>query len=156
MALLAAGALTLGLTACGSDDSSDNNGNNASGGSKGGDNYVTVKGSEPQNPLIPGNTNEVGGGNIVDMIYSGLVYYDKDGNTHNDMAESIDLEGDTTYRVKLRDDIVVMRQGVAVEQGHADAIFDRPQDPYTRNLINSVPGLGIELGTGAQLGLDVG
>ena len=91
LALLAAGALTLGLTACGSDE--------------GGDNYVTARGSEPQNPLIPGNTNEVGGGNIVDMIYSGLVYYDKDGNTHNDMAESIDLEGDTTYRVKLRDDI---------------------------------------------------
>lgn len=98
LAVIAASALTFGVTACSSDSSSD-------GGTSGGTNYITVKGSEPQNPLIPGNTNEVGGGNIVDMIYSGLVYYDKDGETHNDMAESIDLEGDKTYRVKLRDDI---------------------------------------------------
>ncbi|MDK8878883.1 ABC transporter ATP-binding protein [Corynebacterium sp. MSK008] len=46
------------------------------------------------------------------------------------------------------DDIVVMRQGKAVEQGTADQIFDSPQDEYTRNLINSVPGLHIELGRG--------
>lgn len=46
------------------------------------------------------------------------------------------------------DDIVVMRQGKAVEQGSADQIFDNPQDEYTRNLINSVPGLHIELGRG--------
>ena len=46
------------------------------------------------------------------------------------------------------DDIVVMRQGKAVEQGTADQIFDNPQDEYTRNLINSVPGLHIELGRG--------
>lgn len=46
------------------------------------------------------------------------------------------------------DDIVVMRQGKAVEQGRADDIFDSPQDPYTQNLINSVPGLNIELGVG--------
>lgn len=97
VAVLAAGALTLGLAACGS-DSADN------GGASGGSNYVTARGSEPQNPLIPGNTNETGGGNILDTIYAGLVYYDKDGETHNDLAESIDLEGDKTYRVKLRED----------------------------------------------------
>lgn len=97
VAVLAAGALTLGLAACGSD--SDGN-----GGAAGGSNYVTTRSSEPQNPLIPGNTNEIGGGNILDTIYAGLVYYDKDGETHNDLAESIDLEGDKTYRVKLRED----------------------------------------------------
>lgn len=53
------------------------------------------------------------------------------------------------------DHVVVMRQGVAVEQGPADAIFDNPQDAYTQNLINSVPGLNIELGTGENLGIDV-
>ena len=46
------------------------------------------------------------------------------------------------------DDIVVMRQGKVVEQGPADAIFDTPQEEYTRNLIDSVPGLNIELGRG--------
>lgn len=46
------------------------------------------------------------------------------------------------------DDIVVMRQGKVVEQGPADAIFADPQEEYTRNLIDSVPGLHIELGRG--------
>ncbi|QPK83950.1 ABC transporter ATP-binding protein [Corynebacterium qintianiae] len=53
------------------------------------------------------------------------------------------------------DDIVVMRQGKVVEQGTADRIFDDPRDEYTRNLINSVPGLNIELGTGENLGIEV-
>lgn len=48
------------------------------------------------------------------------------------------------------DDIVVMRQGKAVEQGSADGIFGAPQEEYTRNLIDSVPGLHIELGKRAS------
>ncbi|WJY67749.1 dipeptide ABC transporter ATP-binding protein [Corynebacterium auris] len=54
------------------------------------------------------------------------------------------------------DDIVVMRQGQVVEQGSADAVFGAPQHEYTKNLINSVPGLNIELGTGEELGIDLG
>ncbi|AGF72113.1 iron ABC transporter ATP-binding protein [Corynebacterium halotolerans YIM 70093 = DSM 44683] len=50
------------------------------------------------------------------------------------------------------DDVVVMRQGRAVEQGTADEIFANPREEYTRNLIDSVPGLGIELGTGRTSG----
>ena len=88
----AASALALGLAACGSESGSGSN--NAQGG--GGDNYVLANGSEPQNPLIPGNTNETGGGRIVENIFSGLVYYDGEGNAHNELAESIDLEGDKT------------------------------------------------------------
>ncbi|MEX3516935.1 ABC transporter ATP-binding protein [Corynebacterium camporealensis] len=51
------------------------------------------------------------------------------------------------------DDIAVMKKGAIVEQGTADQVFDNPQEEYTRNLINSVPGLNIELGTGDNLGL---
>ena len=46
------------------------------------------------------------------------------------------------------DDIVVMKKGQAVEQGTADDIFDNAQQDYTRNLINSVPGMHLEIGTG--------
>ena len=95
----AASALALGLAACGSESGSGSN--NAQGG--GGDNYVLARGVEPQNPLVPGNTNENGGGRIVDNIYSGLVYYDGEGKAHNELAESIELEGDKTYRVTLKD-----------------------------------------------------
>lgn len=46
------------------------------------------------------------------------------------------------------DDVVVMKQGKMVESGTADEVFANPKDNYTRDLIDSVPGLGIELGTG--------
>ena len=71
IAALAAGCLAFSLASCSNSESSSE-----AGGSTQSANYITARGSEPQNPLIPGNTNEVGGGNIVDLIYSGLVYYD--------------------------------------------------------------------------------
>jgi len=54
---------------------------------------------------------------------------------------------------QIADEVVVMKQGAVVEQGTADEIFANPQQDYTRDLIESVPGLNIELGTGSQLGL---
>ena len=51
------------------------------------------------------------------------------------------------------DDVVVMQKGAVVEQGTTDEIFDNPSQEYTRNLINSVPGMHIELGTGENLAL---
>ena len=46
------------------------------------------------------------------------------------------------------DDVAVMRQGKLVESGTVDEIFANPTESYTRDLIDSVPGLGIELGIG--------
>ncbi|MBI9000108.1 hypothetical protein M0E87_07285 [Corynebacterium sp. CCM 9185] len=43
-------------------------------------------------------------------------------------------------------DIVVMKQGRVVEADTADEIFAGAKEAYTRDLIDSVPGLGIELG----------
>ena len=53
------------------------------------------------------------------------------------------------------DDIVVMKKGAVVEQGAADEIFANPREDYTRDLIESVPGLNIELGVGEELGIEV-
>ncbi|MDO5049809.1 MAG: ABC transporter substrate-binding protein [Actinomycetaceae bacterium] len=86
----------LALTACsggGTDDA----------GSAGGSNYVVANNTEPQNPLIPTNTNEVGGGKIVDLIFAGLVYYDAEGAVHNDLAESIETEDSQNYTVKIKE-----------------------------------------------------
>lgn len=99
LAVTTAAALALSLAACSSDSSSEGE----SAGGEGEANYILVNGTEPQNPLVPGNTNEVGGGRIVDSIFAGLVYYDVDGSPVNDVAESIELEGDKTYRVTLKD-----------------------------------------------------
>ena len=39
----------------------------------------------------------------------------------------------------MSDDILVMRGGRVVEHGAADDVFDRPQHPYTRELLAAVP-----------------
>jgi peptide/nickel transport system ATP-binding protein/glutathione transport system ATP-binding protein len=39
----------------------------------------------------------------------------------------------------IADDVMVMQQGVAVEQGPLDAVLDQPQHDYTRHLLNAVP-----------------
>ncbi|HQR50285.1 MAG TPA: ATP-binding cassette domain-containing protein [Methylophilaceae bacterium] len=40
----------------------------------------------------------------------------------------------------VADDIVVMHRGRIVEQGKVERIYSDPQQPYTRNLLNSIPG----------------
>ena len=42
----------------------------------------------------------------------------------------------------LADDILVMKDGFTVETGTADQIFNRPQHPYTQQLLAAVPKLG--------------
>jgi peptide/nickel transport system ATP-binding protein len=42
----------------------------------------------------------------------------------------------------LSDRVIVMRDGVIVEAGTADAVFHHPSDPYTRELLDAVPHLG--------------
>ena len=46
-----------------------------------------------------------------------------------------------------------MKKGQVMEAGTSDSIFNNPQEEYTRNLINSVPGMHLEIGTGSNLGL---
>ncbi len=42
----------------------------------------------------------------------------------------------------MADEILVMKDGLTVEHGSADQIFNRPQHPYTKELLGSVPKLG--------------
>ena len=70
----------------------------------GGSSVITVYGSNPQNPLIPTATNEVGGGDPLQNLFSGLVAYNSDGSTVNEVAESIEpSEGSKVWTVKLKD-----------------------------------------------------
>lgn len=95
VAMIAVGALT--LTACGSGDNGD-------GGSDGGDAVITVYGTNPQNPLIPTATNEVGGGDPLNNLFAGLVAYNTDGSIVNEVAESIEPnDKSTVWTIKLKD-----------------------------------------------------
>ncbi|MGW1222904.1 dipeptide ABC transporter ATP-binding protein [Streptomyces sp. SP18CM02] len=42
---------------------------------------------------------------------------------------------------QVSDRVAVMRRGVLVEQGEADAVYEDPRDPYTRQLLAAVPAL---------------
>lgn len=94
--LLAAGALA--LAGCSSKSGGD------ATPTKGGDSKAIIKvsGNEPENPLIPTNTNEVGGGKILDSIFAGLAYYDAKGKLVNDMAESIKVDDPSDLTIKLK------------------------------------------------------
>ncbi|MGW0251040.1 peptide ABC transporter substrate-binding protein [Nocardia goodfellowii] len=85
-------ATSLGLTACSSSDDSADAG------------IVTVNGGEPQNPLVPSNTNENMGGRVVDRLYAGLKYYDANGKAHNEMAEKIETTDRQNYKITIKPD----------------------------------------------------
>jgi oligopeptide transport system substrate-binding protein len=101
-ALVAAGvAASLVLSACGGDDDSGDGG--SGGGGTGGEFSIYI--GEPENPLIPGNTNETEGGQIVDSLFTGLVTYDTETNEalFEGMAESIESDDQITWTVTLKD-----------------------------------------------------
>lgn len=95
LALVAASALV--LAGCSSS-------NDSGGGSSGGDAaaIISTNGSEPQNPLVPTNTNETGGGKILDEIFAGLVYFDAKGAPKNDVAESIQSDDAQNYTITIK------------------------------------------------------
>ena len=91
VALLAAGSLVLAACGGGGDDSGST------------DSVITNFSTEPQNPLIPTSTNETGGGRAIDLLFAGLVSYQKDGSSVNEVAESIESEDNVTWTVTLKD-----------------------------------------------------
>ncbi|WP_433197857.1 peptide ABC transporter substrate-binding protein [Nocardia sp. CA-107356] len=84
-------ATSLGLSACSSSDSADAD-------------IVTTNGGEPQNPLVPTNTNENMGGRVVDRLFAGLKYYDGKGVAHDEMAESIKTTDRKNYTITIKPD----------------------------------------------------
>ena len=110
-------ALSLGVAACGNGEeaptspttggagettegATDGEAGGTPGASSG---IVSMNSTEPQNPLFPADTNEVGGGLVVTQLFAGLVYYDAEGGIHNEVAESIESEDGQHYTVTLAD-----------------------------------------------------
>lgn len=72
------------------------------GGSGDASKVITAFGGEPQNPLMPANTNEVYGGRVMDLLFSGLVSYDAAGKPVNEMADSITTTDSQNYTIKIK------------------------------------------------------
>ncbi len=47
---------------------------------------------------------------------------------------------------QIADDVLVMQKGKLVERATTDDIFDRPQQEYTRALLDAIPGASFEMG----------
>jgi oligopeptide transport system substrate-binding protein len=117
IALIGAGALV--LSGCASGGNGGDSGSN--GGTGGGSAIITTNGNEPQNPLIPTNTTEVGGGKIIDSIFAGLVSYTAEGEIENDVAESIESEDSQNWTVKIREGLTFSDGTPLTAQSFVDA-----------------------------------
>jgi oligopeptide transport system substrate-binding protein len=97
-------AVALAISSCSSSD--DGGGEEQSGGGDPAKNEsveINVFGTEPANPLVPGDTSETGGGKIVDALFTGLMEYDPvSGEPGLANAESFELTAPDEYTVKLK------------------------------------------------------
>lgn len=121
-------AAALVLSGC----SSDNGGNNGGGASGG---IITVDNNEPQNPLIPAITNEVGGGLVLQNIFAGLVYYEADGAVQMESAESIESENDDNqhWTITLKDGLKFSDGSDVTASSFVDAWQYAASDPRFEN-----------------------
>ncbi len=95
-AVIAATSVALVASGCSSSKSSSSSGS-AGGG------IVQAWWGDPQNPLEPVNTNEVNGGAVLNMIFTGLVAYDpKTSKPSNANADSITSTDQQNWTVKLK------------------------------------------------------
>ena len=100
-AMAAASLTTIALvaTACGGGGSTPDPGTSA--GQAGGE--ISIRSCTPQNPLIPANTAEQCGGNLLDAVTAKLVHYNSDTAAPElDIAESIETTDNQTFTVKLK------------------------------------------------------
>ncbi|GAA4824913.1 ABC transporter substrate-binding protein [Nocardioides caeni] len=84
--------MALGLSACGSDDGSGDS-----------ENALTVRGCNPENPLVTINTAETCGGDILDVTTAKLIDYDLEtGEPVNDILESFETTDNINFTVKIK------------------------------------------------------
>ena len=94
-ALGAACAMLFSAAACGGSSSSSQSD---------GQTIISVNNTEPQSPLVPADTNEMGGGKVIRYLFEGLVSYDVKGKQHLEVAKSITPNDDATqYTITIKD-----------------------------------------------------
>jgi oligopeptide transport system substrate-binding protein len=101
MAAAALTALALFATACGGGGGSEPQPGTSQAGGQGGE--ISVRSGTPQNPLIPGNSQEQNGNNILDAVTAKLVHYNTDTAAPElDIAQSIETKDNQNFTVKLK------------------------------------------------------
>ncbi|EAP99953.1 putative peptide transport system secreted peptide-binding protein [Janibacter sp. HTCC2649] len=83
---------------------------------------ISVRGCNPENPLIAGNTSETCGGNVLDVITAKLVKYNVEtAAPENDIAESIETTDNQNFTVKLKKDYKFQDGTVVKAKNFVDA-----------------------------------
>jgi oligopeptide transport system substrate-binding protein len=101
MAVAGLTSIALVATACGGGGATPDPGTSQPAGQTGGE--ITTAGCTPENPLVPGATSEVCGGDIIDAMTAKLVRYNTENAApENDIAESIETTDNKTFTVKLK------------------------------------------------------
>ncbi|GLZ39837.1 ABC transporter substrate-binding protein [Actinokineospora sp. NBRC 105648] len=96
-------ALALTIAGCGGGSESGTGGTTGSGDAGKTDGALSAFTTEPENPLIPGNTNEAGGSKVVRALFTGLTRYDPvTGESKNAMAEKIDTTDSKVFKIKIK------------------------------------------------------
>lgn len=145
----AAAVFALALSACGGGASNEKA---TSGGSTG---IVTANNTEPQRPLIPADINEVGGGRIADLVFSGLFYYAADGEAKPEMAESVTSDDNITWTVKLKQGKKFSDDSEVKARNFVDAWkLGAKEGLLSANFFEPIEGASIN-GTGDLTGLEI-
>jgi len=132
--------LALALAACGGSSTKTTASPAAGGGGT-----ILAYGSEPQNPLLPANTNETGGGRIMKLLFEGLISYDSAGKPVNQVAESINTTDAQNYTIKLKPGwkftngepvnaksfVDAWNFGALIDNAQLNAYFFEPIEGYT-------------------------
>jgi hypothetical protein len=98
-------ALALAMTACGGSDDEEPNATETQGAEAETGGTYSVQINDPENPLIPGNTTESEGNQVLKALFTPLVGYDLDTTevTYDAVAESIESEDNKVWTVTLKD-----------------------------------------------------
>jgi len=137
-----AASLALVLSACGGTTTPTTT---PTAGAGGGGGTIIAYGSEPQNPLLPANTNETGGGRIMKLLFEGLISYDAQGKPVNQVAKSIDSTDGQNYTIKLapgwkftngeavnaKSFVDAWNYGALIDNAQLNAYFFEPIEGYT-------------------------
>ena len=106
--MVVAAIAAAGLAACSSGDGGGTTGGGEGGGGEGGGGEggsFSMYIGNPENPLVPGNTNESEGSQVLEALFTGLVEYAPDGSLtdYTGVAESVESPDNTTWTVTLKD-----------------------------------------------------
>ncbi|WP_329122332.1 peptide ABC transporter substrate-binding protein [Streptomyces sp. NBC_01465] len=89
--------VALAATACGGggSDSKGSTGSKSNG-------IVSMEIGEPQNTLIPSNTYETEGAEVISTLFTGLTKLNEKNEVVNDLAQSIDTKDSKVWTIKLK------------------------------------------------------